>query len=286
MIDISVVMPIRNVEATLLEAVDAVLAQEWSGTFEVLLVENRSSDATPTIAAALATRDHRVRVVPALDRDGLAYARHVGIDAATSDRVVICDGDDVVTAGWLAAMADALERARVVTGPCDPFPLNPEWLARSRGIYPPDRPLEWHRLFPIASGGNVGLHRDVFAEVGGFRDDFLGAEDHEFSLRLAVAGIPVGFAPGARILYRMRAEPRALWRQGLGYGRNRPRLRREVARAGLRAPARLSGIRSWIRLVATIPGLRHGAGRAQWCWIAGVRIGHVLGSVRDRTLFL
>ena len=108
-IDISVVMPIRNVEATLVEAVDAVLAQEWSGTFEVLLVENRSSDATPTIAAALATRDRRVRVVPALDRDGLAYARHVGIDAAASDRVVICDGDDVVTAGWLAAMADALE---------------------------------------------------------------------------------------------------------------------------------------------------------------------------------
>lgn len=286
MTDLSVVMPIRNVEATLLEAVDAVLAQAWSGTFEVILVENRSSDGTPALAASIAARDERVRVVPASGRDGLVYARHVGIDAAASDRILICDGDDVVTEGWLAAMAAALDTARVVTGPCDPFPLNPEWLARSRGVYPTDRALEWHGLFPIASGGNLGLHRDVITEVGGFRDDFVGAEDHEFSLRLAIGGIPVAFAPDARLLYRMRAQPRALWRQGLGYGRNRPRLRREVARAGLRAPGRVSGIRSWVRLMVSVPSLRHGPGRAQWCWIAGVRVGHVLGSVRDRTLFL
>lgn len=286
MTDVSIVMPIRNVAATLGAAVDAVLAQEWDGDWEVLLVDNRSTDETPAIAADYARRDPRVRVVPAAERDGLAYARHVGIEAARADRILICDGDDVVTPGWLAAMASGLERARVVTGPCDPGPLNPVWLARSRGEYPADRPLSWHGLFPIASGGNLGIRRDVIAEIGGFRDDYVGAEDHEFSLRLATAGIPVGFAPDARLLYRMRSEPKALWRQGLGYGRNRPRLRRDVARAGLVPPGRLSGIRSWAVLVVRLPSLRSGPGRAQWCWIAGVRVGHVLGSVRDRTLFI
>ncbi|MFM7271123.1 MAG: glycosyltransferase [Actinomycetes bacterium] len=286
MTDLSIVMPIRDVEATLVEAVDAVLSQQWDGEWEVLLVDNRSTDRTLELARDYERRVPRVRVVLAHDRDGLAYARHAGIDAATAPRVLICDGDDVVVEGWLAAMAAALDEDRVVTGPCDPGPLNPAWLAASRGVYPPDRPLEWHGIFPIASGGNLGIHRDVFDEIGPFRDDFIGAEDHEFSLRLAAAGIHPGFAPDARLLYRMRAEPRALWRQGLGYGRNRPRLRREVVRAGFHPPGRFSGVKSWARLVTSLPALRTAPGRAQWCWIAGVRWGHVLGSLRDRTVFL
>ncbi len=283
---ISVVMPLRNVESTLAEALDALLAQEWSGDWEVVLVNNRSTDSTLAICKEYAVRDERVRVVQAAERDGLAYARQTGFDATTSPMVLICDGDDVVVPGWLAAMASALEQGEVATGPCDVSVLNPQWLADSRGVYPPDRPLEWQGIFPIASGGNFGVRRDTFIRIGGFKDDFIGAEDHEFSLRIFVAKIPLIFEPNARLLYRMRGEPRTLWRQGLTYGRNRPKLRREVERSGLRPPGRFSGWRSWVRLLTTLPRLRSSSGRAQWCWVAGVRLGHLQGSIRDRTVFL
>ena len=102
---ISVVMPLRNVESTLAEALDALLAQEWSGDWEVVLVNNRSTDSTLAICKVYAVRDERVRVVQAAERDGLAYARQTGFDATTSPMVLICDGDDVVVPGWLAAMA-------------------------------------------------------------------------------------------------------------------------------------------------------------------------------------
>ena len=46
---ISVVMPLRNVESTLAEALDALLAQKWSGDWEVVLVNNRSTDSTLAI---------------------------------------------------------------------------------------------------------------------------------------------------------------------------------------------------------------------------------------------
>lgn len=279
-------MPVRNVESTLAEALDALLAQEWSGLWEVVLVNNRSTDATPAMCEEYALRDERVRVVEASGRDGQGYARQAGFDATTAPLVLFCDGDDVVVPGWLAAMASALEQGEVATGPCDVSVLNPEWLARSRGIYPPDRPLEWHGLFPLSSSGNFGIRRETFERMGGFKDDFVGAEDHEFSLRLFVAKIPIVFEPNARLLYRMRGEPKALWRQGLAYGRNRPKLRREVQRSGLCPPGRFTGWRSWVRLLTTLPRLRSASGRAQWCWVAGVRLGHLQGSIRDRTVFL
>ena len=59
-----------------------------------------------------------------------------------------------------------------------------------------------------------------------------------------------------------------------------------VARAGLTPPGRFAGWRSWARLITLLPSLRSESGRAQWCWIAGVRMGHLRGSVRDRTVFL
>lgn len=285
-VEISVIIPVRDAERTIEETLNAVLAQECSAIWEVIVVDNRSHDGTRKIVEEYADHFSRLRLVVAGAADGAAYARNVGIAASDASSFAFCDGDDVVQPGWLAALYLTNKQEPVVTGPLDPYLLNPDWLAKSRGAYPRDRPLTWHGVFPVASFGNLVMTRAAFESLGGFREDYLTGEDHQLSLRLAIEGISLGFAPEAVVAYRMRSEPRALWLQGLSYGRNRPRLRREVVQAGFQAPSRFAGWRSWALMIRSLPSLRSLKGRAQWCWVAGVRLGHLQGSIRDRTVFL
>ena len=97
--------------------------------------------------------------------------------------------------------------------------------------------------------------------------------------------MPIHFALGAEIEYRYRTDARSLFRQGRLYGRGRPLVYRRAAAVGVRAP-RLAGWRSWLLLVAWLPRLRSEEGRASWCWLAGVRLGQVEGSLRQRSLYL
>ncbi|MFM7061246.1 MAG: glycosyltransferase [Actinomycetes bacterium] len=286
MTEVSVIIPVRDAAATIGETLESVLAQRCDLEWEVVVVDNGSTDATRRIVDAVAAEHPRLRTVTAFDATGPSHARRVGIAATSSARLVFCDGDDVVVPGWLAALSGALDDDEVATGPLDTTVLNPPWLAASRGVYPKDRPLTWHGCFPVASFGNVAMRRSTYERIGPFDETYTTSEDHEYSLRLAVAGVEIRFVPEAVVHYRMRGAPRDLWRQGLAYGTSRPRLRREVARAGMRPPGRFAGWRSWVRLLTLLPGLRTEAGRAQWCWIAGVRMGHLRGSVRARTVFL
>jgi glycosyltransferase involved in cell wall biosynthesis len=285
-VDLSVVIPAHDVADTLAEQLDALLAQQWSGEWEVIVVDNRSTDGTNALAQEYAARDERVRVVVAPDRAGLCYSRETGVRAARSDDVAICDGDDVVEPGWVRAMGDALREHRVVTGPLDVDRLNPPWLVETRGRLDSDAVRTWFGAFPVIAGGNLGIRRDVFDEVGSFDQRYIGAEDHEFSLRLAQHGIPIHFAPDARIAYRYRSEASVLWRQGNTYGRSRPMLRRRTVEAGLVAPSRFAGWRSWLWLLRHLPGLRTAEGRARWVWVAGNRVGQLRGSVEARSVFL
>lgn len=284
--ELSVVIPARDVAGTLAEQLDALLAQRFDGEWEIVVVDNRSTDGTGLLARGYADRCPRVRVVDAGERDGLCYSRAVGVDAARADAIAICDGDDVVAPGWVAAMADALRVHPVVTGALEIDRLNPPWLAASRGRPDRTRVGTWYGCFPLVSGGNVGFRREVWREVGGFDEHFLGAEDAEFSLRLFRRGIPVTFLPDALIHYRYRASARVLWRQGLVYGSGRPRVRRRMRDLGMRVPPPFTGWRSWTWLVVHLPDLTSAAGRARWVWVAGNRIGHVVGSVQTRTLFV
>lgn len=283
---LSVVMPVRDVATTLEEALDAVLAQRWDRPFEVVIVDNGSHDGTLELSRARAARDPRVRVLEAAERSGVSYARNAGITAARADRIAVCDGDDVVGDGWLAAIGDALDHHRVVTGPLELERLNEPWLAASRGYRTTHGISTFHGLFPYAAGGNLGLRRDVWRAVGGFDVDLPRAQDIEFSMRLWQAGIEIAFAPDAIVHYRYRSGVRDLWHQGLGFGRSRVLVARLLRDRGLPRPPRLAGWKSWAWLVVHLPDVRTSTGRARWLWVAGNRVGHLEGSVRQRVLFL
>src|SRR6476469_9739853 len=101
-VDLTVVIAARDAQATLGEQLDALSAQEWDGAWEVLVVDNGSSDATcPMVEAAAATWP-ALRLLVATDGVGPAFARNTGARAAAGRGLVFCDADDVVAPGWVA----------------------------------------------------------------------------------------------------------------------------------------------------------------------------------------
>ncbi len=287
-LELSVVIPAHNEAGTISLQLDALTAQVWDGTWEVVVVDNRSSDRTAEIVLDYGRRDDRVRLVTANDRQGISYARNAGIAASAGHSFALVDADDLVSAGWVSSIGTALRDHRLVTGPLELAQLNPEWLVESRGRRDETNAPSFSGLFPTSHGNNLGMHRSDWERIGGFDEDerLLGAEDIEFSMRAWLAGISCAFVPDAIVHYRYRTETRVLWQQGRRYGRARPMVVRLLRqRRGIRPP-RFGGWRSWVWLAVHATDVLRPERRAGWVWVAGNRLGQLEGSIRYRALFV
>jgi glycosyltransferase involved in cell wall biosynthesis len=284
--DLCVVIPARNEERLLGHQLEALADQQWDKAWEVIVVDNGSTDSTAAIVETFASEFGRVRLVRATEKADKAYAIATAVEATDADALVICDADDIVAPGWLAAIGDALSTNAVVTGPNELDRLNPRWLAESRGRSIEEPVGSFSGIFPCIRGNNFGLQRSVLEKIGPLLSEgFFPVEDIEFSYRCAKAGIPIVGVPGAVVHYRYRSAARTLWRQGWAYGSGRPHIARLLRDDGRQVP-RFGGWRSWAMLLVRLPKVVTPAGRAEWSWIAGNRFGQVAGSVRHRTLMV
>lgn len=93
---VSVIVPVYNVERYLARCLDSVLGQT-ERDFEIVCVDDGSTDSSPRILAEYAARDPRVRVVTQANR-GLSGARNAGLDAAAGEWIMFVDSDDWVPA--------------------------------------------------------------------------------------------------------------------------------------------------------------------------------------------
>jgi glycosyltransferase involved in cell wall biosynthesis len=276
---LSVVIPARNAAATIDAQLLALLDQEWDHSFEVVVADNGSRDATGQIVDRFARRDPRVRRVDASDQPGVSHTRNVGVEAARADAIAMCDADDVVAAGWVRAVGDALREHEFVTGPLEVDRLNPAWVADSRGRAITRGPGDFHGVFPFAHSCNLGVRKAVIDRCGGFDEALATGEDVELSFRLWRAGHVLTYVPEAVVHYRYRTGWRDLWEQSRAHARVGPRLEREVRAAGVAVPAG-GEWRRWLWLARRAGLLTSRPGRAQWLAVAGGRIGRLEGRWR------
>lgn len=275
-LEFAVIVPAHNVEETLAAQLDALTAQRWDGLWGVVVVDNRSTDATRAIAESY--RNQGVRVVMANGGKGVAYVRNEGARRIDARTFAFCDGDDVVHPGWVAAMGGALRHADIVAGRVEADTLNAPWLAKSRPLSKSGG-LPTFGSIGFASGGNSGMTRAVFERTGGYDESFVGLEDIEFSLRALAEGFSITFVPDALLAYRYRERLRVVWRQGFYYGRGRPELIRRARQLGLPTPVRRETFKSWAWLAIRLPRLRTRSGRYQWTWVLANRIGVLRGNI-------
>ena len=103
---VSVVMPVYNAAPYLNTAAESLLRQDC-GDFELILVNDCSTDGSGALCDELARRDGRVRVIHAPRNVGAGEARNLGIDAARGEYLGFMDADDELVSGILSAAVAA-----------------------------------------------------------------------------------------------------------------------------------------------------------------------------------
>jgi len=96
---ISVIVPVYNTAPYLHRCIDSILAQTFTD-FELLLIDDGSTDESGRICDEYADKDGRIRVFHK-ENGGVSSARNVGLDNATGDWITFCDSDDYVYPCWL-----------------------------------------------------------------------------------------------------------------------------------------------------------------------------------------
>ncbi|WP_428897712.1 Glycosyl transferase family 2 [Parelusimicrobium proximum] len=104
--EISVVIPAHNVQEYILPCLRSVQKQTFAD-FEVLIIENNSTDNTLKLCKDFALEDSRFKVLPVKDK-GVSKARNTGIDAAQGEFIAFVDGDDWLSDDYLSSLYEAV----------------------------------------------------------------------------------------------------------------------------------------------------------------------------------
>ena len=105
---ISVIVPVYNVEDYLPRCIDSILAQDYED-FELLLIDDGSTDKGGHICDGYAKHDVRVRVFHK-ENGGVSSARNLGLDNAVGEFVAFVDSDDYVESAYLSDLVSDMTR--------------------------------------------------------------------------------------------------------------------------------------------------------------------------------
>lgn len=105
---VSVIIPVYNAEKYLRKCLDSVLAQSFAD-FEVLLINDGSTDGSGKICDDYAQKDARVKVFHK-ENGGVSSARNLGLDNATGDWIVFVDSDDYVEKNYFEVINNNLSQ--------------------------------------------------------------------------------------------------------------------------------------------------------------------------------
>lgn len=114
---ISIIVAIYNVEKYIYRCIDSLLSQSYKN-FEIILVDDGSTDKSGSICDDYAVRDERVKVIHK-PNGGVSTARQTGLDAATGDYVIHADPDDWVEPDMISQLAEKAKESSADMITCD-----------------------------------------------------------------------------------------------------------------------------------------------------------------------
>ncbi|HEY1490689.1 MAG TPA: glycosyltransferase [Verrucomicrobiae bacterium] len=187
-------------------------------SYEIIVVDDGSTDATQPIAAAFPG----ARYIRHEKNFGLSVARNTGIAAATGEIIAFTDSDCRADADWLYYLVGSLEGSEFV-GMGGPNLLPPEdsRVAAAVMVSPggPAHVMLTDREAEHIPGCNMAFYRQALEGIGGFDPIFTRAgDDVDVCWRLQQAGCKIGFSPSAFVWHYRRSTMAAYLKQQEGYG--------------------------------------------------------------------
>ncbi len=259
---VSVVVGTYNSQRFLAPALDSLLAQTLR-EFELIAVDDGSTDHTAEILEDYQAKDSRVRLIR-IKHSGIVQGLNTGLEAAQCEIIAHADADDLHHPDRLRKQFDFLQ-------------ANPQVVAvgsRLEVIEPYGSPLRItnHKLTHeeieaehLAGSGwalanpAATFRKSVALKVGGFRTDYPFSEDFDFYVRMAEAG-QLANLPEALVKYRLHSSS-CNWKHHGTQMNNKPALLSEAyRRRGKTMPAGIAFPSAWDRP----PGGRY----VSWVWAA------------------
>ena len=198
--DVSVVICTYNRCNDLPFALDSVLAQRDPPPYEVIVVDNNSTDATAAVIQARCAANPHLRYVFEPGQ-GLPRARNAGILNARSPIIAFTDDDIVVAENWVRAIYQAFQD--YPDADCVGGPVLPRWPPSGRPAWFSElqtsplalqdkgqRPVfvSQQNAAPCLIGANFAFRKSAFAKSGLFDPEYTRTQDRELQLRLWKAG--------------------------------------------------------------------------------------------------
>lgn len=199
---VSIVVPAYNVRSYIEDALVSLERQSFQ-EFEVLIVDDGSTDGTAEVVKPFCQRDSRFQLLHK-QNGGLSSARNYGIRHACADYIALLDGDDVYEPDKLATHVALLDSAADVGVVYSASRVirddgRPTFISLSGKPVRSDPLLALLCKNFIGHGSNAVFRRSLFDEVGEFDEALRGSEDVDFWLRIA-----------ATRHWRFHLEPRVL----------------------------------------------------------------------------
>jgi glycosyltransferase involved in cell wall biosynthesis len=205
-IQLSVIIPALNEEAMIARTLASLADSDFPpDAYEVVLVDNGSSDRTIAVARAFASR-LRLTI---LERPGVNVSalRNLGAAVASGEVLAFLDADCLVPRHWMVSACRHLQSASsgVIGGSID-VSGDCGWVGRTWyrvGYAPKDGPVTY------VPSGNLLIRREDFVRLGGFNENLKTSEDCEFCFRARRNGLPV-MAIAEMAVVHLRT-PQTLW---------------------------------------------------------------------------
>lgn len=171
---VTIVIPAYNEELSISECLKSLKNQDYSGPYEIVVIDNASSDATASIAKHFSAK------VTYEGKRGYNFAIKRGFDEAEGEIIACTDADSIVPRNWLSKLVKHFEDPGVVgCGGVFRFADGPLWL-RLVG--------EFGRCNYHIAGANMAVRRSAYQHIGGFSPDVNQGADVDLDRRLRKIG--------------------------------------------------------------------------------------------------
>lgn len=207
---VSIVMPAYNAARTLAESVESVVNQTY-GDWELLIVNDGSTDATAALAAEWQQRDVRIILVDLSKNGGLPNARNEGIRHARGEYIAFLDSDDLWQADKLQVQIAFHDKHPDIGISHTDFESFSERAANHRPFknLVNLRAKKSGQLFPALCYNNVVgvltvmVRKEILHRAGLFDTTLWTMEDQDLWIRIARLREPFGYIPTVLAYYRL-----------------------------------------------------------------------------------
>jgi len=184
---VSVIITVYNGERYLKEAIESILAQSF-GNFELVIVDDGSTDDTSKILEHYKNKDSRIKTITHTTRMGQSKARNEGINNSSGEYIAILDADDISLPYRLEEQVKFMESHKEI-GLVGSAAYEIDEKGNILGVIPViecnkdiQKELLVRNCFVHSS---IMFRREIFRKIGGYREEFIVAEDYDFILRIA-----------------------------------------------------------------------------------------------------